>query len=78
MDPVSAIANALGAIVPGLGIGSKSRIKEITAATDANIKLAEVTAENDAEQTKNTTKIVVVAGVILLVLVIIFLTLRKK
>ena len=74
MDPITAIANGLGSIFNSLGtvgIGTKSRQKEIAA-------IGEVQAEAAAERSKTTTKILVVSGILIFVIVIIVLTLRKK
>ena len=74
MDPVSAISNGLSGIfqiLPQLGIGSKSRKKEIAAMGEAQGELAE-------QQSKATTKILVISGVMIFIVLIIFLTLRKK
>ena len=71
MDPVSAVANALGAIIPGLGIGSKSRQAETAAIAKAQIEIAD-------EKAKSYTKYLVISGVLILLITVIFLTLRKK
>jgi hypothetical protein len=74
MDPVSAIANAVGGIfgsLSTLGIGSKSRQAEADNA-------AQNAAEIEASKSKSLIKILAISGVLTIVIVVIFLTLRKK
>lgn len=81
MDPVSAVANAIGGIfqtLPSLGLGAKSRKSEIQNQALAQTSLIKTQAEIDEEKSKNTTKIIIISGILLLVIVVIFLTLRKK
>ena len=81
MDPISAVANALGSIagiLPAIGIGTKSRKAEITAAGNMQISVLNAGAVAAEEKAKTTTKILVVSGILIFVIVIIVLTLRKK
>ena len=78
MDPVSAISNALGAIIPGLGIGSKSRQAEIAAMGAVNFQQSQSDAAKSAAQSKTTIKILAISGILIFLILIIFLTLRKK
>jgi hypothetical protein len=81
MDPVSLIAGAIGGIfqtLPSIGVGSKSRQKEIDKATSAQLSILDKQTQLSAEQAKKNTKILVVAGVLVMVIVIIIITLKRK
>lgn len=85
MDPITAIASAVGGIfstLPSLGIGSASRQKEIKTQAQLQADLlktqAELNAENSDNLTENWTKIIVVGGIILFVIIIVTLVIRKK
>lgn len=73
VDPVGAIADGVGSIfeaLPLLGIGSKSRLAEKQASANAMISL-----ENAKSQ--GLVKALVVGGVLVVVIVVLFFTLRK-
>lgn len=85
MDPITAIASAVGGIfssLPAIGIGSSARKSEIAAQAAAQSDLmktqAELAAENSDNLTENWTKIIVVGGIILFVIIIVTLVIRKK
>lgn len=61
----------IGAIGNATGIGSKSRARQ----TELE---AGIMAEQQASQSKNTIKILAVSGVLILVITVIFFTLRNK
>ena len=61
----------IGAIGNATGIGAKSRQKALESA-------GAIEAEAKAAQSKTMIKILVVSGVLIFIILIIFLTLRKK
>ncbi len=80
-----AVAGAVGSItqsLPVLGIGSKSRIKETqaTAAANASVYAAQANAASATSkaQAKTTTTILIVAGVMLIIGIVVYFTLRGK
>lgn len=73
VDPVSAVANAVGSIfeaLPMLGVGKKSRLEE----TEANKKAALELSESN---TSGIVKIVAIAGVIVIVVVVLIFIFKK-
>lgn len=79
-DPVSAVATALGSIadmLPKIGIGSKSRLKESQAEAAAGVTLEKAKGENlklfqsqENKKQKNMEKIMLIGGVLLFLTVI--------
>ena len=61
-----------------LGIGSKSRIKEAEATAAANSTIYKAQAEAAATKSKSTMQIILIAGVLVIVAIAIYFTLRKK
>jgi len=61
-----------------LGIGSKSRIKEAEATAAANATIYQAQAKAESEKTNSIMKIALIIGVLLIVALIIYFTLRKK
>lgn len=61
-----------------LGIGSKARIKEAQANAAANSTIYEAQAKAAAAKSNSITKIVLIAGVLVIVAIAIYFTLRKK
>lgn len=73
VDPVSAVANAIGSVfeaLPMLGVGKKSRLEE----TEANKKAALELSESN---TSGIVKIVAIAGVIVIVVVVLIFIFKK-
>ena len=60
------------------GIGSKARQNETETKAAANVAILGAQSELEAEKAKQRTKILLVAGVFVLITVITFLTLRKQ
>ena len=75
---VAGVASGIFSNLAVWGIGSKSRQKEAEATAAANVAILGAQAEADAKKAKSQTKIIVLSGVLLMVIVVIFLTLRKK
>lgn len=61
-----------------LGIGSKARQKEAAAQAAANVTILEAQSDIAKQKAKNTTKVLIIGGVMVLVIAVIILTLRKK
>lgn len=76
LDPVSAISGAVDSIfqaLPMFGIGSKSRIKEQNAAAEAQLKLINAQSKSAAANQK----LYLMVGIIAIVGIIMYFTLRK-
>jgi hypothetical protein len=75
------IAGAIGSItqsLPVLGIGSKARIKETEATAAAGSAIYAAQAKAAAAKSKSTQTIVLIAGILVIVAVAIYFTLRRK
>ena len=75
------VAGAVGAIFENLsilGIGSKARIKESKATAEANATIYSAQGKAAASKSKSIQTIVLIAGVLVIVAVAIYFTLRKK
>ncbi len=93
VDPVSAVAEAVGKIsdmLPKIGVGSRSRLKETNATATANMSLvdaqkqselsiiaAKTTAESKTTKKKEELYLIIGVGVLLLVVVVGVLFTRK-
>lgn len=80
-NDIYGIGAGLGAIFQGLpilGIGSKARIKETKATAEANAPNYSAQAKAAASKSKSIQTIVLIAGVLVIVAVAIYFTLRKK
>jgi hypothetical protein len=76
-DATGGIFNTIFQALPVLGIGSKSRQAELQASAAANVAILGAQMEADAEKSQKRNKTIIISGVILLVIVVTFLTLRK-
>lgn len=75
---VAGVVSPITQALPVLGIGSKSRIKETQATAAANAKVYEAQAKVEAAKSKNTMKIVLIGGVLLVVAVVVYFTLKLR
>lgn len=77
-DIAAGAASGIMQTLSVLGIGSKARIREAEATAAANATIYEAQAKAAEVKSKNTLKILVVAGVLIIVAVAIYFKLRKK
>lgn len=77
-EGVAGAVSGIAQILPVLGVGSKARQKEAEANAKAASQVLDSQAKATNAKTKSTLTIILVAGVVVILGIIIFLTLRKK
>lgn len=73
----STAAPALVSVLPSLGVGSKSRMKELQAQANAQATVLNAQALIDQEDDKRNKELVIIGGAFLLVIVVVLVALRK-
>ncbi len=73
----STAAPALVSVLPSLGVGSKSRMKELQAQANAQATVLNAQAIIDQEDDKRNKELVIIGGAFLLVIVVVLVALRK-
>lgn len=78
LSGVLSVGANLISILPALGVGSKSRMKEIQAQNDADAKLLAVQNQSEQENEQKTQTMILIGGAIVFaILIVIILSLRK-
>ncbi|WP_423129733.1 hypothetical protein [Gaoshiqia sp. Z1-71] len=79
---IAGVASTVAPVLPSLGVGSNSRIKEIEATANANTQvynaqIAATLAQSEAESKKQTETMLIIGGA-LLILLLVFIVASKR
>ncbi len=76
-DAISGAVQGIFSVLPVLGIGSKARAAEATAMAAANSQVITAQSKADQKASNSRTVMIVMGGVLLVIIVTLFLILRK-